>query len=556
MYDEPKSEFLYHTSCDACGSSDGNAVYSNDTSYCFACSAYGKQEGTANNYKPTYKGTNVELIEIEYQALKKRSITEAICKQYRYGIGYDKNGEICQVASYFDKDKQLVGQKLRYPNKDFKFLGDSKASMMFGQQLFSNKGKKITICEGELDTLSVAQAFDGKYPVISLKNGASAAKKEIAANIEWLDGYEEIYLWFDNDEAGIKAVEDCIGIIPNEKLKIIRHPEYKDANELLVAKGKAGVVSAFYEAEKYTPDDIKTPSQMVDEVLQKNEMGFSYCYEGLTRRLYGRRYGEITTFGGGVSVGKTDFTMSMISHDIKEGRKVATFMLEQSCKETLQRVASKLDGQHYHIPDSDFKAQDLKDTIGRIEGLLYLFDNYGANSWEFIINKMKYLHHNHGVRIFYLDNLTQLNAASDDERRELDKMMAAFSGLCKELNVWLMVISHLNPTKNGNSHELGGRVEMQQLTGSRAIARWSNTILGIERNTLHEDENERNKGLIRILKDRFSGRATGHVVGFFYDDTTGLCHELEGLTELPKSQKAEEDFGPINSFGKGENNDF
>ena len=50
-------------------------------------------------------------------------------------------------------------------------------------------------------------------------------------------------------------------------------------------------------------------------------------------------------------------------------------------------------------------------------------------------------------------------------------------------------------------------------------------MLGIERNTLHEDPEERNKGLIRVLKDRFSGSATGRTVGFRYDKDTGLCYE-------------------------------
>ena len=65
--------------------------------------------------------------------------------------------------------------------------------------------------------------------------------------------------------------------------------------------------------------------------------------------------------------------------------------------------------------------------------------------------------------------------------------------------------------------------------------RWSYAMFGIERNTLHEDEAERNKGLVRILKDRFSGSATGRTVGFRYDRDTGIVHEMDDDFEIEQT---------------------
>ena len=64
--------------------------------------------------------------------------------------------------------------------------------LLFGQQLFSSGGKKLTITEGEIDALSVATAFDGKYPVVSIPNGASAARRAITKSLEWINSFEEI----------------------------------------------------------------------------------------------------------------------------------------------------------------------------------------------------------------------------------------------------------------------------------------------------------------------------------------------------------------------------
>jgi twinkle protein len=210
-------------------------------------------------------------------------------------------------------------------------------------------------------------------------------------------------------------------------------------------------------------------------------------------------------------------------------------MLEQSVKETLLRTAGKLDGKHYHLPNIEVDKDALKETVGSMDGSLFMFDNFGANTWEVIREKIRYMSYNYECRIFYIDNLTALNSHAADERRNLDALMSEVAGLAKELDIWIMLVSHLNPPKTGPSHEAGGKTEQNQFTGSRSIMRWSYTMLGIERNTLHEDIDERNKGLIRVLKDRYSGSATGRTVGFHYDRDTGLVHETETDFEIEQT---------------------
>jgi twinkle protein len=531
---EDKGEFLRHISCNNCGSSDANALYSNGTSYCFGCEKWEKVDGeyTPSNTAPKDK----TLLKYEYQALAKRKIPDAIVAQYRYGVGHDKNGTLCQIANYFNKDKELIAQKLRYADKTFKFIGDSQNALMFGQQLWSNTGKKVIVTEGEIDALSVATAFDGKYPVVSIKGGSNSAKKEIAKHLEWLLGYEEIYLWFDSDDAGRKAVAECTHILPADKVRIIRHADYKDANEVLTYKGKAGILNAFYNAEKYKPDSILTFADIREAMKKPKEVGFPYYSERLTKLLYGRRFGEVIVVGAGVSIGKTDFIMSQIAFDLQQEWSVGTFMLEQTAVETGQRVTGKIDGCIYHNEAIEANLEQMDATAEKyMTNRLFLFSDFGSNDWATIKTNIKYMYHNYSTKIFYIDNLTALNSHAQDERRNLDALMAEIAGLAKELNIWIMLVSHLNPPKSGPSHECGGRTEQAQFTGSRAIMRWATTMYGIERNTLHEDVTERNKGLIRILKDRYSGTATGNTVGFRYDSETSLVHELDEDFEIEQT---------------------
>jgi len=537
--EQTESEFSHHTSCDECGSSDGVAVYTNGSSYCFACTHWSPPDGTQSEQRPK-RSKKLAMISSEYQPLGKRKIPEAICKQYKYGIG-SLGGKTCQIATYYDKDKQPVAQKVRFADKTFKFLGDTKDAMMYGQQLWGSGGRKLTITEGEIDALSVATGFDGKYPVVSLSSGAQSAKKEVSRHLEWISSFDEIYLWFDNDEPGRKAVEECVNILPIEKVKIIRHPDYKDANELLIAKGKPSIAKAFYNAEAYKPEGICVPEDILEQALQPVEVGRPWFFEKMTQITYGRRLGEIVSLGAGVSVGKTDVVMTSIADDLKRGYTVGTFMLEQSTRETLLRIAGKIDGCFYHLPNQENDPEKLKKTIQDMRGL-YIYDNFGMIDWETISSKIRFMKHSFGVEHFYIDNLTALNAAADDERRNLDKLMAEVAGLAQELNVWILLVSHLNPPKTGPSHEAGGKVEQNMFTGSRAIMRWSALMLGVERNTVHEDLEERQKGLIRVIKDRFSGQATGKTIGFRYDSDTGVLMEAEDIDQLQDENEESEDF--------------
>lgn len=469
---------------------------------------------------------------MEFKNLEKRKISKEICRKYGYGYVTDNTGGSCQGATYYNDNGEPIAMKLRYPNKDFKFVGEPKKASLFGKQLWASTGKYITITEGEIDCLSVAQAFEGKYPVVSIPNGASAAKITLSKELEWLNGFEKIYLWFDNDTAGREAIEACVPLFPAGKVKVIQHNEYKDANEVLVNEGIKGVIATFYNAKEYRPDGIVTVEELEDLVTKPVEYGIPWCFEGLTKLTYGRRLGEIHLLGAGISVGKTDFIMNQVAYDIMNGIKVGTFMLEQNALETLKRITGKIDGKHYHLPSEEgtlYDTEMLKETVRRIKETdnLYMYNNFGSMDWDIISDKIRVMAHSYGVKCFYIDNMTALTSHASDERRYIDGFMESIASLAQELNVWILVVSHLNPPKKGASHEEGGKVQPNQFTGSRAIMRWAHYMMGLERNAQHVDVSERSKVIFRFIKDRYAGSATGQTISLRYDSVTGLLREVD-----------------------------
>jgi twinkle protein len=139
--------------------------------------------------------------------------------------------------------------------------------------------------------------------------------------------------------------------------------------------------------------------------------------------------------------------------------------------------------------------------------------------------KIRYMAHAEEVRIFYVDHLTAM-ADTADERGSLEQIMKEMAGLAQELRVIIHFISHLS-TPEGKSHEEGGHVSIKHFKGARAIGFWSFFMFGLERNQQAEDEEERSTTTLRVLKDRYTGQATGALIRLGYDRITGRLYDKQ-----------------------------
>ncbi len=160
--------------------------------------------------------------------------------------------------------------------------------------MFPSTGKRVVITEGELDAASCSEAMPG-WPMVSLPSGAAAARKSIQRALQWLQGYEEIVLFFDNDEAGRKAAEDAAGVLPPGKTKIARLEEYKDASDALQVNDTEAIRRAIWDAKPYRPDGIVDGKSLLEVVTTPNPPSdHDYPFEGLQQKLHKKAF-EIYT---------------------------------------------------------------------------------------------------------------------------------------------------------------------------------------------------------------------------------------------------------------------
>lgn len=524
-----ESECIGHGPCEKCGSRDNLGLYDDGHTHCFGCGWHTPPTGgtVPSGYTRSSQVDTTELLEVTPCDLIKRCLSEEICRKFGYGIAVDKNGKTVQVAQYRDEHGQVVAQKVRTAGKKFSILGDAKAMRLFGQHLWKAGGRRVVVTEGEIDALSVAAATGATWPVVSLPNGAQSARKAIAGQLEWLESFELVVLAFDMDDPGRGAAAECVELFSPGKCAVAELPR-KDANEMLVAGEVRELSTLLWQARTFRPDGIVSLEDIEARVLCDPPKGHPWFIPGLTTMTFGRRTGELIGIGAGTGVGKTDLITQQIAYDVFElGLTVGTLFLEQSVGETGRRVAGKVAGKRLHVPDGSWVQEELVAAWGKLKasGKLHLYDSFGAMDWETIKAKVRYMVTALGCQIIYLDHLTALAAAEDDERKALEKILAECASLAQELDFVFVFISHL-ATPEGKPHEEGGRVTIKNFKGSRAIGFWSHVLIGLERDSQKPED----PTTLRVLKERFSGNSTGWTTGLSYDRATGLLHECELTT--------------------------
>ena len=517
-----ESEFVEHGPCEACGSSDGLAHYTDGHTHCFVCQAHTAPTGAVEE-KP--QAIPRDFLLGTFQDLRKRGINEKTCRKFGYMVGA-LHGQPVQIAPYFDSAGNLCGQKLRSPDKDFTWTGEPKQAVLFGQQLWRDKGKMVVITEGEIDAMSISQLQDNRWPVVSLRNGAGGAKKDIARSIAWLEGFESVVLAFDMDEPGRLAATECAPLLTPGRCKVWNIP-LKDANEMLVAGREKELLDALWGAKVFRPDGIVDGSSTWD-LLVREELGstLDYPWSDLQAKLLGLRQHEIVTFCAGSGVGKSQVCRELGVHAIKSGHTLGYIALEESVTRSIRGLVSIAVDAPLHLPwarkkfeESPEKMEQLHTAWESISQKVYFYDHWGSLDGENLFQRIKYLVHACGCQWIVLDHISIMVSGDEegDERRKIDNLMTHLRSLVEQLPFGLILVSHLK-RPDGRPLEEGGQTHLGLLRGSASIGQLSDIVVGQERN--QQDEERRNITTLRVLKNRFSGE-TGLAGELIYNSQTG-----------------------------------
>jgi twinkle protein len=520
---------------DECGSSDAVALYLdgkfNNLKYprvkCFSCGESTTKEEIVEQYiaesiddgTPTKTTTDTANKTVEHTGdihqLKDRGISKEAALRYNVKTNYNASGLMVNRSYPFtDNDGQVIASKIKTPQKKMFSTGDINRAILFGQSLFpAGSNEYVTITEGEEDALAVWDMLrKGTFEsvVVSVKNGAQSATREVEQNYEWLNSFKEIKICFDMDEQGQKAAAKVAKKFPG-KCSIVKMT-FKDANEYLKAGQQEKFKNHWHNAEKSRVKGVYEFDQLWDEMTKTNTCTtIPYPWEELQNKTYGMRTGELTIIKAPPKIGKTELLREIAFHiqDTTDFHTGVVF-LEEGLQRISQGFVSKELNKPVHLPDTIVSDAELRQGFDAIakKGQLHIFDPRSDITVENLFDKMDYFVHAKGCKLILLDHISMFayKAQSFDERRFLDGFIADLASYAHGNDVHIVGVIHVND--DGKTR------------GSRAPVQLCNTLISIHRDKLNPDETIANTTQVIVEENRFNGDS-GQCLSLLYDRETG-----------------------------------
>jgi twinkle protein len=357
--------------------------------------------------------------------------------------------------------------------------------------------KFLTITEGELDALSVAQMMKTSYtnPVVSLPS-ATPSKKLWENCKDWLDSFEKIILSVDNDDAGNALADRMARLFPNRVYRI-QHGEYKDANDFLVAGKGADFKSLWWKPTKHTPENILNTSEEFLK-LYTDTPEHTYYPTGITAlddKIMGLMQGHFTVFKAPTGIGKTELMRYMEYSMLQQGITIAAWHLEETKLRSILGLVSYQVGDNLtrrdliEDKDADGLVREAITNLTKDENFyqFYLGDGQGT---EELCDQIRFFSQACDCKFIFFEPIQDVVVGSSEENKEsmLADLSVRLSKLAAELNVGIVTIAHTN--ENGDP-------KYCKMIGQRA-----SVIIDLHRDKEADSIEERNTTYLKVEKNR------------------------------------------------------
>ena len=451
----------------------------------------------------------------------KRSISEATLSY----AGIKASGNLI-VFEYRNELGEHLANKYRRTKKGdgpkMWFEKDTNVNTLFNMDKVDIT-KLLLITEGEIDCLSAIEA--GFKNAVSIPSGVNGTNEWINSNWTFIEQFEEIIIWFDNDEAGIKGAREVFNRLPNKTVKIVRCEVANDINELLYKYGKLAVLKQIEKASTPILDGVITLGMIEDFNVYEAEtaqVGIDYIDD----KMVGMVFGSLNVVTGKNGSGKSTIVNQIyIGESIAQGYK--TFLASGELTpanvkywliQTLANEEDFIEGEtknkyKYKKVSSIAKGRIEKD----LEDKFYLYgeDNYDV---DYLIEKMTILVKRYGFKVFVLDNLMMIDCNVKD-KLEADKYKTKkLKAFAKKYNVLVHLVAH--PRKSADNENMG----KDDVSGNADITNLADYVTIMIR---ANDEVEEYDAILKVDKNRHTGVNVGKKLRFDIDRRRFYSAETE-----------------------------
>lgn len=485
-----------------------------------------------------------------------RGIRKETCKRYGIRAGLsERDGDTVEAyyfPSYNSKGK-IVGFMKQDITKGKEEKGHWSAigsvsinNKLFGQDVAEGLNRKkgnLIITEGQWDAVSVYQSivdsvkntkYEGMEPfVVSIPLGTANAVEAILHNEDFVKQYTSLTIYFDDDYCtpkekqrgilkGHEAREAVANALVGSSISLFTvSPDdcFKDASDYMQA-GKSEELAKLVQFYKrpYSAEKIVHASEIsLEELLEPRPEGiYVNQFPKLMDKIHGFRTRELTVLTAPSNAGKSTVLSFFANAFVEAGEKVGMIYLEETNKETLQRiVASKLKVNYLKFKDKPLECasmQDIEKAYNEVieNDSLVMLGHFGSMPVTELMNKIKHMHLVEGCKYILLDHLSMVISGleTDNERKQLDLVMTELAAFCAANEVSVIAVSHINRSgadqfkapKGQEDQPYWVRVTKESMRGSSSLEQLSFIVLGLEPQVMPD----RSRGNVRItvLKNR------------------------------------------------------
>ena len=546
-------------------SGDNLVIYEDESSYCFACghcvlSEEEKERRGLNNYVYEEETMSEPLTKEQIKEIRdttgnkgqnSRGITDETFR--KYGVRFEYDEESGDVSSHFypvTTDYEISGFKIREIPKKFRSVGQTgKSCDAFGEWIFKvSNSKTVVISSGEVDCLSAYQMLENyrksrnsdfePTPVVSSTIGETGSDKQFQKRYNWLNRFDKIVICPDQDEAGRKAVEALVKVLPKNKVYVMELP-MKDSNEMLMAGREKEWINAYFKARQYTPDGIVASTELMDrikeEIVTPKIPLPPFMHKAQAMMAGGIPLGVIVNLASASGTGKSTIIDECTYYWVfNSPHKIGVVTLESDCgqygiKILSRHIKKKID----LIEDIDTKLELLASPEVETAGKELWTNEDGSPRWYLVderdggIDNLKELILNLiiacGCKVIELDPIQDiLDGLSNEEQAVFCRWM---KGITKSHKVTFILVNHVR--KNGGNQKAnstGADLHEEDIMGSSALFKSAACNMIFGRNKEAEDDVERNTTKMKMPKCRWTGN-TGMAGEYYYDNTTHTMHD-------------------------------
>lgn len=448
------------------------------------------------------------------------------------------------IFAYKNLDGNLAGVKYRSVRE--KKFSQATGSQAYLWNLERATNKKVVICEGEWDCLSLAEA--------GLMDRALSVPMG-TGNLDWIDNCrefleskEEIILAFDTDEAGEKALRKVSQRLQHLNIRKIELGAYKDINDFFLFEGKDELIKVLENSKEIELQGLETFYEVGRYDINKLDR-FPFGINVLDRVTRGAKEGELIILAGDNGSGKTLISKQFVLNARSKGKKVLVVNGEIQNEIYKEDLFKQANGDNKLVKtedilirgEYDYRVSDENYNLINewLNGYLYTMSDQEELTDKNVLSMIESSIIKNNAFFIVVDNLSVIHCEGENEAEAKGRFAVALKNLAKKHGVCILLVNHF--TKGAKDRGKEG------IKGSGIISDIADMVFISER---EDNPDIEANGYLNVVKNRLNGKLQkidlyfnpiyktllddpDQVLKFNWKEFNEIKAELENDDELP-----------------------